>query len=244
MSTAPRRRMIIRSLIATQALALVAGVAVGAWAMTDDGAYAQSATGDAAPIGALAPFAGQAASIPTGWLAADGSAVSRTTYAALFAAVCPANPAGSVATGTADCPWGTASASTFNLPDIRGRAPVGQGTNANVDVLGEDEGATEANRKGVTLNAHGHSKGSISVNSSGGHAHNFGAITQIQIGGGACCFTAGPWFGWTNVTYNSNSHTHPTSDFSGMIGNTAVNADSDTRLNYLTANYIIKAAAN
>lgn len=50
----------------------------------------------------------------TGWLRCDGSAISRTTFAALFSAI-------STAFGTGD---GT---TTFNLPDYRGRVPVGSG---------------------------------------------------------------------------------------------------------------------
>jgi microcystin-dependent protein len=59
----------------------------------------------AAPPGAVSMFAANAA--PSGWLECDGAAVSRTTYAALFAVV-----------GTT---WGAGDGSTtFNLPDLRG----------------------------------------------------------------------------------------------------------------------------
>lgn len=52
--------------------------------------------------------------VETGWLLCDGSAVSRTTYAALFAVI-----------GTT---WGVGDGSTtFNLPDMQGRVPVGIG---------------------------------------------------------------------------------------------------------------------
>jgi len=57
----------------------------------------------AVPTGSVQPYAG--ASIPAGWLLCDGSAVSRTDYAALFAAI-----------GTL---YGTGDGSTtFNLPDF------------------------------------------------------------------------------------------------------------------------------
>jgi len=60
--------------------------------------------------GILFPHAGTA--VPTGFLLCDGSAVSRTTYAALFAAI-----------GTL---WGIGNGSTtFNLPDARGKAFLG-----------------------------------------------------------------------------------------------------------------------
>ncbi|EGQ5294924.1 phage tail protein [Enterobacter cloacae] len=56
-------------------------------------------------VGMLAAFAANSA--PTGWLAADGSAVSRTTYARLFSRIGTIYGAGNGTT-------------TFNLPDGRG----------------------------------------------------------------------------------------------------------------------------
>lgn len=56
--------------------------------------------------------------ITTAWLLCDGSAVSRTTYSALYTAL-----------GSASSPWGQGDGSTtFNVPDFRGRALVGHGT--------------------------------------------------------------------------------------------------------------------
>ena len=56
-----------------------------------------------------------AAAAPLGYLIADGTAVSRITYAGLFA-LC------STTYGVGD---GT---TTFNLPDLKGRVPIGAGT--------------------------------------------------------------------------------------------------------------------
>jgi microcystin-dependent protein len=73
----------------------------------------QQASGLALPAGALAMFAGAAA--PAGWLLCDGAAVSRTTFADLFAAI-----------GTT---WGAGDGTTtFGLPDLRGRSAIGAGT--------------------------------------------------------------------------------------------------------------------
>lgn len=58
------------------------------------------------PVGTIQAFA--AASAPAGWLLCDGSAVSRTTYADLFALM-------SEAAGEGD------GVTTFNVPDLRGR---------------------------------------------------------------------------------------------------------------------------
>ena len=60
--------------------------------------------------GEIRMYAG--ASAPTGWLLCQGQAVSRTTYAKLFAAIGTSYGAGDGST-------------TFNLPNFKGRAPVG-----------------------------------------------------------------------------------------------------------------------
>lgn len=57
------------------------------------------------PIGTVNSYAGTSA--PTGWLLCDGRAVSRTTYAALFAVI-----------GTT---YGNNTGTDFKLPDLRGR---------------------------------------------------------------------------------------------------------------------------
>lgn len=60
---------------------------------------------------------------PSGWLLCYGQAISRTTYSILFAAIGTTYGAGDGST-------------TFNVPDLRGRVPVGLdnmgGSNANV----------------------------------------------------------------------------------------------------------------
>jgi microcystin-dependent protein len=61
------------------------------------------------PAGAVIPYAGTAA--PPGWMLCDGAAVSRAAYAALYAVIGATFGAGDGGT-------------TFNLPDLRGRAVV------------------------------------------------------------------------------------------------------------------------
>jgi microcystin-dependent protein len=65
------------------------------------------------PAGAVMPFAMNSA--PSGWLAADGTAVSRSTYATLFAAISTTHGVGNGST-------------TFNLPDLRGIFVRGSGS--------------------------------------------------------------------------------------------------------------------
>lgn len=67
--------------------------------------------------GMVLPFAGS--SVPDGFLTCDGSAVSRTTYAGLFAVI--------------STTWGVGDGSTtFNLPDLRGRSIIGAGIGTKV----------------------------------------------------------------------------------------------------------------
>jgi microcystin-dependent protein len=69
----------------------------------------------AGPAGAIMAFAGTTA--PSGWLKCEGQAISRTTYATLFAVI-----------GTT---WGAGdTTTTFNVPDLRGMFVRGTGTNA------------------------------------------------------------------------------------------------------------------
>ncbi len=60
------------------------------------------------PVGSMQPFGGTTGLVPSGWLLCDGTAISRTTYADLFAIIGTNYGAGDGAT-------------TFNLPDLRGR---------------------------------------------------------------------------------------------------------------------------
>jgi microcystin-dependent protein len=91
------------------------------------------------PSGLISAYAG--ATAPTGWLLCDGSAVSRTTYAALFAAI-----------GTT---YGSGDGSTtFNVPNLKGRAPFGRdGGQDSLDTLGEASGSS----------THTHHEGSLAA---------------------------------------------------------------------------------
>lgn len=118
-----------------------------------------------------------AASAPTGWLLCDGTAVSRVTYADLFAII-------STNYGVGD------GSTTFNLPDFRGRGPMGKnsGTFSALGGTGGEETHT------LTVNempAHDHDwsnsagggggSGVVPANSGSGG----GAIEAPDAGGGA-----------------------------------------------------------
>ena len=77
-------------------------------------ASASGGGGASLPVGVIMPTATTTA--PAQWLICDGSAISRTTYANLFNAI-----------GTT---YGTGDGSTtFNLPNLKGKIPVGYDAN-------------------------------------------------------------------------------------------------------------------
>lgn len=109
----------------------------------------------AVPSGVVVPFAGSSA--PAGWLLCYGQAVSRTNYAALFTVI------GTVF-GSGD------GSTTFNLPDLRGRAAFG------VDNMG----GTAAERLGA--GKIGGVTGSASLGATGGEqSHTLTATEQASM---------------------------------------------------------------
>lgn len=103
---------------------------------------ASGSTGSS-PTGAVVAFAG--ASAPDGWLICDGSAVSRSTYDALFAVI-----------GTA---YGVGDGSTtFTLPDMRGRTVIGAGTGTGLTMrsLGAKVGAETHTLSMAEMPSHSH----------------------------------------------------------------------------------------
>jgi microcystin-dependent protein len=119
--------------------------------------------------GTVLPYGGTSA--PSGFLLCDGSAVSRTTYSTLFAAIGTTYGAGDDST-------------TFNIPDLRGRVVAGQddmgGTSANRltgqsggvdgDVLGAAGGLETHTLTVAQLASHSHTG---STNTTGDHSHTY-----------------------------------------------------------------------
>lgn len=77
--------------------------------------------------GIVIPFAGTTA--PQGWMLCDGSAVSRTTYAALFAVI-------GTTYGEGD------GETTFNIPDLSGRVVIGSSQSHALGTTGGSETVT------------------------------------------------------------------------------------------------------
>ncbi len=124
------------------------------------------------PVGGVFWWASAGAG-PAGFLLADGSAVSRTTYDLLFAAIGETYGVGDGST-------------TFNLPDLRGRMIMGKdGTSA----LGDTGGALDHTHTQPThqhaQDVHSHTMPShthtgASTGSGGSHTHTQGA-TSVSV---------------------------------------------------------------
>ena len=110
------------------------------------------------------------ASAPTGWLICDGSAVSRTTYADLYAVVGDTYGSGDGST-------------TFNLPNIKGRVVVGlDSADTAFDALAETGGSAthtlntaELPSHNHTQDAHSHTANTAAANAPHSHPASTGA---------------------------------------------------------------------
>jgi microcystin-dependent protein len=136
------------------------------------------ATGGGAP-GIISQFAG--ATAPPGYLLCDGAAVSRSTYSSLFTTI-----------GTA---YGTGNGTTtFNLPNLQNRIPVGRGTDADFDVLGETGGTKTVSLTASNIPSHNHTGTTAAETQE--HTHTFGtssdqAILNIHGAGSASVIAGG-----------------------------------------------------
>lgn len=193
--------------------------------------------GGAVPSGAMMQFGGAAA--PTGWLLADGTAVSRTTYAALFAAI-----------GTA---YGTGDGSTtFNLPNLKTRVPRGfDASTTSVNALGKTGGVETvalsvaelaAHAHGVTEAAHNHTVN----NPAHGHTTNGVAIGGHNPNASGTVGVMGSNEAYENIPINlqvSNGTTSVSANAASTgvsIQNNGSGSAHNNLSPYVTVNYIIK----
>jgi microcystin-dependent protein len=197
------------------------------------------------PAGSIIPWGGSSA--PANWLLCDGTAVSRTTYASLFSAI-----------GTA---YGTGDGSTtFNLPDLRGRVPVGRNS-GSFGTLGATGGVESVTLTVDQMPSHTHTQNSHThsgtTNSSGAHTHvlarggtNAQVLTQTAAGDGG---VANRWHladgssGGVGIagTTSSGAHTH-TFTTGGTVATNQNTGGGQSHTNvqpYQVVNYIIKATA-
>ncbi|WP_240318208.1 tail fiber protein [Neisseria elongata] len=140
--------------------------------------FVRHAVDSSVPSGAVMYFAMQAA--PAGWLKADGSAVSRTQYPALFAAIGTTFGAGNGKT-------------TFNLPDLRGEFVRGWDGGRAIDpgrAFGSAQGDAIRN---IT--------GSIDTGGQSGHQ-----LFDEATATGALAISQRRWKAWTSDTQDGRNN--------------------------------------
>ena len=167
------------------------------------------------PTATIVPWS--SASVPSGFLECDGSAVSRTTYADLFAIVGTTYGAGD-------------GSSTFNVPNLADNVPVGKSNNkALASTGGANTVSVSGNISGSTANA------SLSINQAGSHNHNI-PVTSITSGGNTIA-------SGMNGGANSNDASGSKGGSGGHSHNLSANfvGDANSVLQpYLTIIYVIK----
>jgi microcystin-dependent protein/subtilisin-like proprotein convertase family protein len=171
------------------------------------------------PTGAIVAYGG--ASAPAGWLLCDGSEVSRVGYAALFAVVQDTYGVGDGAT-------------TFNLPDLQQRFPLGKAAAGTGSVLGEAGGSIDHTHD-FTLTVAGMPAHSHTVGDAGDHAHDYYIADPSgypALGSGRAASTV-----TTQLTTDAAGLHNHTLDDTGGGELTTTSSDNPP---YVVVNYIIK----
>jgi microcystin-dependent protein len=175
--------------------------------------YVDNTVANGVPTGVLTMW--PTGSAPSGWLLCNGAAVSRSTYAALFAVVGTTFGAGDTTT-------------TFNLPDYRDRMPIGANT------IAASIGATGGSKDAIVVS---HSHTATSSVSDPGHNHSGNGYagkgtstsSRLAIGDQNSVFGQMPVNAATGISVSTSISTE---------GSPGTNANMPP---YLGINFIIKA---
>ena len=164
------------------------------------------------PPGSIQMYAGSSA--PQGWLFCDGSAVSRSTYAVLFAAI-------GTTFGTGD------GSTTFNLPNLKGRA-----------VVGRDPSDTDFNSIGKTG---GEKEHILTINEMPSHGHDLYGEDREDVDSNLNGIYDSAASGWKGIVGYGNG-IWGSADYAGReyIANTGGDQPHNNLQPYIVMNYIIK----
>ena len=197
------------------------------------------------PIGTVFLFGGD--QVPPGWLLCEGQEMSRLTYVSLFNVI-------KTLYGMGD------HIRTFNLPDFRGRFPLGVNRQAGQTPIMHQGGVTYVTLTQAELPTHAHASGSLTTYEVGDHTHKIndaghdhGGKTGsgfFGVGGGHGLKQGGNFLDYNNHTHTipkdftkisilgGGGHSHVISGQTESIGN---GKSFSIMPSYQTINYIIYA---
>jgi microcystin-dependent protein len=197
-------------------------------------------------VGAIKPWG--KATAPAGYVLCDGTAISRTTYADLFAVIASTYGSGNGST-------------TFNVPDLQGKMPQGYdgstytmagtgGQNTVTVSVTDNQSVSSTDTLAVSVTG-AISNTSLSTAQLASHTHSYSAFSDTAFESGPHDWNPGP----SNTTSGKTSgaagsgtgHTHShtlsgtltgniTTSLTGAITASGTNAFSP----YVVVNYIIK----
>lgn len=156
---------------------------------------------DSLPVGSIVLWPSNAA--PAGWFICNGDAISRTKYEDLFSVV-------GISYGPGD------NSTTFNLPDFRGRTPVGV-----------NDGTGSVSKTFSLTSSGGEITHTLTINEMPSHSHGISANAHISSQAHSSGEARWPWTDWqeaNRATWNAGG---------GQAHN--------NMQPYLVVNYIIKA---
>ena len=167
--------------------------------------------------GVVQLFAGSSA--PSGWLICNGQAVSRTTYAALFAVIGTTYGAGDGST-------------TFNVPNLVDKTVRGSNS------LGKTGGADTVTLTTANMPAHTHGVGTLATNNTGAHTHSTSGSVAYSSSSGGNNAPGGRGIAWSTGLINSaGAHTHTISGATASVGSGSAVTITNP---YVMLHYIIK----
>jgi microcystin-dependent protein/two-component sensor histidine kinase len=156
---------------------------------------------------------------PSGWLLCNGSAISRTTYSALFAVI-------GTTFGSGD------GSTTFNLPDYRDRMPIGAGTTYSIAGTGGSKDAIVVSHthtvSGTTATGGSHSHDIQGQDNNAAPNGLCGELGNVENYGYGCA---------TRSTSTHSGHTHTFSATTSSAGSSGTNANLPP---YIGIQFIIK----
>ena len=200
------------------------------------------------PTGSIMCFSG--ANVPQGWLLCNGQSISRTEYYNLF------NTIGII--------YGQGNgSSTFDLPNLQDRFPMGKGSRS-LGLIGGADSVTLTSDKlplhshNSTLSSEGQHSHTGNTNTTGNHSHNYDDAYFAENSGGGQnnLFGTSASTDYDNsyryrpdaVTVSNGDHSHtlttntePSHTHRLTIDNTGTsNPTIDITNKYITLNYIIR----